>query len=264
MNRQMNHVRPELGLHGLVTPKSVFQKSFLSAQCVEICEHLKGLIEATEKVVPPRKENFKLNENHGKPIPTLLESRLERAIWKAASQNRGLVRVGNIFIHSFQIPLNAHAKHLTPIHSNAGWRKFDLMGTDQEGVPVVFELKGKANDPVHMIVEAAKYGVAIKKIWPDMLEEWRKVFKEKKIPIQKHPLTRCRLVCAAPQAFWEEWSTYKNQPRLWNNIARLCKGLSERGLPVDFATFNYTDTDPTILPEIFGLKLISLPIQTKN
>jgi hypothetical protein len=256
MNRQMNHVTPGLGLHGLVTPKSIFQKSFLSVQCAEVCEHLKGLIEATEKVVPPRKENFKLNEDHGKHVPALLESRLERALWKD--------HVGNIFIHSFQIPINAHAKHLTPVHSNAGWRKFDLMGTDEEGTPVVFELKGKANDPLHMIVEAAKYGVAIKKIWPNMFEEWRKVFKENKLPIHKHPLKRCRLVCAAPQAFWEEWSTYREQAGFWNNIGRLCNGLSESGLPVDFATFSYTDTDPTILPQISGLNLISLPIHNKN
>jgi hypothetical protein len=260
----MNHVKPELGLHGLVTPKSIFQKSFLSAQCVEVCDQLKGLIEATEKVVPPRKANFKLNEDHGKPVPIHLESRLERAIWKAASHDRENVHLGNIFIHSFQIPLNAHARDLTSVQSNAGWRKFDLMGTDQEGVPVVFELKGEANDPVHMIVEAAKYGVAVKKMWPDMLKEWRKVFKRNKFPIQEYPLKRCRLVCAAPQSFWEDWSGYKNQLGLWNNIARLCDGLSENELPVDFATFKYTGTDPTVLPEIVGLKLIILPIQNKN
>lgn len=265
MNRQMKHVKPELGLHGLVGRQWRFQKAFLSDQCSEVCDHLEGLIEATEKAVPPRKQNFKLSEDHGKPVPDFPESRLERAIWKAASQNAGVVDVGNMFIHSFQVPLNAYAKDLTPgEHLNEGWVRFDLMGTDLEGYPVVFELKAESNDPVHMIVEAAKYGVAVKKIWPDMLKEWREVFKCNKIPVPDHPLKICRLVCIAPQKFWEGWSGDKIQLGLWNNIARLCKGLSERGLPVAFATFKYTDTDRTSLPVISELKLISLPIPNKS
>jgi hypothetical protein len=251
---KMHEILLEPGLHGCLKN---LQKAFLSSQCVQIEERLDALIEKTRAAIPGRKQNFYFNVPHGETlIPSYLEAKLERAIWRYAHNSQNVEGLGNacVRIHSYQVPLTVHGAP----HLNRGWAEFDLMGTNNDGLPVVLELKtdaSRSSNPLHMTLEAAKYGVALLQMWPHMLTEWKEAFNE---DAPKAPLKTCQLIGIAPDKYWTYWFNSKRQARLWRPLKSLATKLAERGLPISFASFKYKLIDAG-LPQVAELQRIDLP-----
>jgi hypothetical protein len=266
MKREPKPIRPEFGLEGLIRKKVYgfsFDRSFLKLQCDEVRKTLSELIKFTK--VPGRSKKFRLKIERTKEVPKPIERRLEKAIWSAANKNPSVIQLGSTCaeIHTYQFPLTRHKGTMSTAEVeaiNEGWEgsKIDLLGVDGDGFPVVFELKktgrGSSN-PLHMVVEAALYGVAVKQMWPDILPEWKQAFGDN-VPLA--PLKTCRLIGIAPHEYWEQWHGDKSQHSLWEPLKLLCLLLAQHGLPVSFASFTHGELDGP-LPEIRDLRPIPLP-----
>ncbi len=266
MMRTIKQVRPEFGLQGLVRPSVYnfhFDLSTLARQCEIVCENLKDLINATK--APGRSKYFRLNTGRTAKIPVPIERRLEQAIWIASKNDSRAIQLGDICktIHTYQFPLWRHKGDLSTVDVkglNKGWGKscIDLVGTDANGFPVVLELKKgdrSSSNPLHMVVEAALYGVAILQMWPDILPEWKHAFDRYAPPV---PLQTCHLIGVAPVEYWRHWLNDKSQRNLWGPLRMLSLKLAEGRLPVSFASFAHGKLDKG-LPEIRDLRPISLP-----
>src|ERR1700686_562083 len=261
MTRSFKKVRPEFGLAGLVREGVYdyrFDKSSLRSQCEDVCENLDDLIKFTE--IPGRFRNFRLNIGRTAEVPKLPERCLEQAIWSAANKDPRAIQLGSICtnVHTYQFPLWRHKGNLATAKVeaiNKWWKRsyIDLLGVDVDGFPVVLELKktGKgSSNPLHMVVEAALCGVAVKKMWPDILPEWKQAFGDN-VPLA--PLRTCRLIGIAPHEYWEQWHGDKSQHGLWEPLKLLSLLLAQHGLPVSFASFTHGELDGP-LPEIRDLR----------
>jgi hypothetical protein len=259
MPYKMREIQPELGLHGNIKN---LQKAFLVPQCIQIRQSLNRLIEKTRAGVPGRRQAFYFNVPHGHTsVPSYLEAKLERAIWGYTRNSQNVAGLGNgcVRIHSYQVPLTAHGAYVESPQLNQGWAEFDLMGTSHEGFPVVLELKTdepNSSDPLHMTVEAAKYGVALKRMWPHVLKEWEEAFGD---DAPKAPLKTCQLIGLAPDKYWTYWFSDKRLGPLWGPLKSLGTRLAEHGLPISFASFDYKRVDAE-LPQVSKLRLIDLPV----
>jgi hypothetical protein len=264
--RITKQIRPECGLQGLVRPniyKFRFDKSTLAHQCKVVCENLGDLIAATK--VPGRSKHFRLMTGRTETAPTPIERRLEQAIWNASRYRSKEIRLGDTCknIHTYQCPLWRHKGDLSTAEVkglNEGWRKscVDLIGIDSNGFPVVVELKqfGKGtSNPLHMLVEAALYGVAILRMWPDIRHEWKDKID---LHAPASPLSKCRLIGVAPKEYWDYWFADESQRNLWEPLERLRLKLEAHRLPASFASFRHEARDEG-LPDIRDLRLISLP-----
>ncbi len=267
MTRPFTRVRSEFGLGGLVREGVYgyrFDKSYLKSQSEDVCENLRDLIRHSK--IPGRFRNFRLNIGRTAEVPRLPERCLEQAIWSAAKKDPRAFRLGNICtnIHTYQFPLWRHKGSLSRAKLeviNKWWKRsyIDLLGVDVDGFPVVLELKktGKgSSNPLHMVVEAALYGVAVKTMWSHIIPEWKLAFGDN---VPRAPLKTCRLIGIAPHEYWEHWRRDESQRGLWKPLARLCSLLArpEHGLPVFFAGFTHGELDGT-LPEIRDFRRIIL------
>ena len=268
MTRPFTKIRLEFGLGGLVRQGIYgyrFDKSSLESQCEDVCKNLPALIKHTN--IPGRLRNFRLNVGRTAEVPKLPERCLEQAIWSATKKDPSAFQLGSICtnVHSYQVPLWRHKENLSTGEIeviNKWWKKsyIDLLGVDVDGFPVVLELKktGKgSSNPLHMIVEAALYGVAVKTMWSRIIPEWKLAFGDN---VQQTPLKTCRLIGIAPYEYWEHWRRDESQRGLWKPLARLCSLLAkpEHGLPAFFAGFTHGELDGT-LPEIRDVRRIILP-----
>lgn len=268
MRRPFTKVRSEFGLGGLVREGVYgyrFDKASLKQQCEDVCANLDDLIKLTN--IPGRSQNFRLHIGRTAEVPKLPERCLEQAIWSAANKDPKAIQLGSICtnIHTYQFPLWRHKGNLSTAKVeaiNKWWKRsyIDLLGVGVDGFPAVLELKktGKSSsNPLHMVVEAALYGVAVKSMWPHIIPEWKRAFGG---DIPQAPLKTCRLIGIAPQDYWDHWRRDESQRDLWKPLARLCSLLAKRehGLPVFFAGFAHEELDGT-LPEIWDFRRLYLP-----
>jgi hypothetical protein len=107
-----------------------------------------------------------------------------------------------------------------------------------------------------MLVEAALYGVAILRMWPDIRQEWIDEIDSCAPPSS---LSRCRLIGLAPKEYWEQWFTDKSQRNLWRPLETLRVTLETHRLPASFASFEHGRLDEGV-PEIRSVRSISLPV----
>lgn len=212
--RNINSQDPLLGLsanHGLHVLKDKWiQKSYMGAQCGHLADNLGLAIQST--ITPHRIEGFRLDR--GPRDPANREHRWEQSVWKAwSSLNATRVQGCWYRIVAYQVPLKDG--------KSRGWGHIDLLGISQDGLPVIIELKKDpksrtrqrteaSETPLRIILEAAAYGVALRRNWdlfrPEFVSHLQCIGIDAKI-IRKVPqqLPTVRLVAAAPAGFWIDW-----------------------------------------------------------
>lgn len=148
-----------------------------------------------------------------------------------------------------------------------GWGEIDLLGVSNSGLPLVVELKAEnsSEGPARMLVQAAAYGVALRKAWPAGLRmEWESaVGAIPEGPSLPTDLTVCELVCAAPAEYWVEWTGDSPRGRTisaesWAALARLRKALAGEGFPSVFLSLGHQGKDAG-LPQKITVQEESLP-----
>ncbi len=244
-----------LGLHEM---SDRFQLKFVQEQADKLFDHLDESIRLTEEAVPIRVGGFMLDRTDGgRPSGKRQEAVWERAIWSqcgtSSEQNKGAFLPGIcLFIRSFQVPLKS--RRADP------WGKIDLLGVAPDFLPVVIELKrgGALDTPLRMIVEAAAYGVAIRKLWNTPASkfwiEWsqglKSRFADAEVPSQLGPLT---LICAAPKEYWARCVGHQGSrgavnPEGWRSIGKLVGAFQSRGFRVECAQLSCSSMAPDGIP----------------
>ena len=111
-----------------------------------------------------------------------------------------------------------------------------------DGLPVLIELKdgSSAEPPPRLLVQVAAYGLTLQKAWPRFRAEWlREISKHGFTSPLPTALLPCRLVCAAPQEYWDKWSS---DTPMHVELQKLREAFALRGLPCEFATVHSTDS----------------------
>jgi hypothetical protein len=235
------------------------QKAYLEDQCNELAANLAAAL--TNTVPPERKLPYFDGVRDGREVQ-LGESKWERALWQWSRNNDDAALVGCWHrIVAYQVPLFAKQK-------KDGWGYIDLLGIDTDGTPVVLELKKEpaknlknlttsSETPLRMVLEAAAYGVALRRNWktfrPQLLEFLNKISFDpaviSRIPAQ---LSTVRLVGIAPAEYWTDWLpvTPKGMtvsPAAWEAFRRLLDALQREHFPTAFASIGGTPSRPMSL-----------------
>jgi hypothetical protein len=163
----------DLGLHELANSGEErgsfrFQLKYAKAQTEDILSNLDDLIESTRKAAPMRTKDFCLNSMTNPPL-THEEDKWEREMYR----KWGPKGLGDEYIpvckriQTYQYPLQDS-------YEDKYWGKIDLLGIGTDFLPVPNELKKRQTNesPLRMLVEAAAYGIAIRKVWPILREHW--------------------------------------------------------------------------------------------
>ena len=211
---------------------------------------LRKLIENTRAVVPRErtmgwKEQLAREDNADGVRP---EDRWERTIWRKwrpfpNKMPKTPFHALAPYILSYQVPLYGK-------QDSEGWGKIDLIGVSREHLPVVIEVKAEqsSESPLALVLEAARYGVALREMWNcGFREEWIAELQKLELPSQPLPmqLEKCQLICAAPSEYWKRrgpkttsgdkyqqaWGPFRNQ---------LCAKLAEHHLPVEFVELEFS------------------------
>jgi hypothetical protein len=215
-------------LHGL---KREFQKRFMAEQCEQLVALLDEAISATFKAAPNRLRPYLIQRKKVSAPKEGREAHLERSLyaqWSKVDCSPAKLCWDRIVAFQVNLPAKRQAE---------GWGEIDLLGMAPDGLPVVIELKRdrSTEPPAALLVQAAAYGIALQRAWWFLREEWLdKVKPSKPIPTALQP---CRLVCAAPKAYWKSWEL---PPREANALAALREALGSRGLPSEFASVGTT------------------------
>jgi hypothetical protein len=242
----MNEIRPADGLHRI---KDRFQKTYMAIQCEILLKGLDEAIDATLKAAPVRQQGY-LVDHSGAKSPRLPEGALERRIFERWSADACDAVPGcwNRIV--------AFQTNLPGSREDKGWGEVDLLGLADDGLPIVIELKQEeaGDTPAKIIVQAVAYGLALQKAWYRLREEWRQatakhIAASTVLPTSLHPL---RVVCAAPQAYWDLWlgdsPTARTVPDgAWVALNRLLEAFKKRGIFITAAAV-LTDTELTIAP----------------
>ena len=228
--RSIRTIDPRKGLHGI---KREIQKKFMAVQCEQLVEVLDQAISATFTAAPDRRRPYLVNRTIVAAPKEGSEAHLERGIHEQWSKRDCTPAVGCWqSIVAFQVNLPAR-------RDSEGWGEIDLLGVAEDGLPVVIELKrGKSKEPpAALLVQAAAYAIALQRAWWFLREEWlRRVRPSKPIPTALQP---CRLVCAAPEQYWQRWQL---SPYDVKALMSLREALASRGLPSVFAVVGVTAT----------------------
>jgi hypothetical protein len=169
---------------------------------------LQSLIKETEAAVQPDRPmgwSKQLNRD-GSGDGVRPEDRWERTIWRKWRPSKDHMPKTNFhklapWVLSYQVPLNSEKK-------SEGGGKIDLIGVSPEHLPVVVEVKAEnsQDSPLAVVLEAVRYGVALRKLWPSLRDEWIKALEEQGL-LPKEPLPldlkHCQLICAAPSEYWD-------------------------------------------------------------
>jgi hypothetical protein len=211
---------PEQGLHYLKDEWR--QKSYLEDDCLALTARLDAAIRASEVAAPKRGERgYRLSRAD------------EAQLFAAYGPGSGL-SVSAVWhrLVAYQIPLFDSV-------ARERWGNIDLLGLTEAGDPVVVELKiGESQDtPLHALLEAATYAVALRKNWAHVARELEA--KELGLAVSAAP-TQWRLVLLAPRAYWESWSTRTATGRTVSDSARraylqLCEAFAVEYMPVRHA-----------------------------
>ena len=241
---------------GLHLIKNDFELEFMGRRAKELLENLDEAIAATQKLAPKGNKRYKLGGVFGEARlrlasewlagQNLQEKHWEQALWDQRSTIRGEGAAGMwTEVIGFQ-ELLRDSMRPGDKSTNSGWGEIDLLGISEFGLPVVIELKSnKRQKLLHALIEAVAYGIAIRKAWPNLAEQWRSRVAELKLNLPTPSLDRlesCPLVVAAPDYYWELQNRSSNQkhctdqpfPDFWNPFHKLRAALAARGLPVTF------------------------------
>jgi hypothetical protein len=133
------------------------------------------------------------------------------------------------------------------------WGKIDLLGVSPQGLPVVVELKqeNSKDSPLMMLVEAAKYAIALRKAWNDtnrcLRKEWCKSIERvmaASAPKWPDELQTVPIICAAPRAYRRQRRGKADvEPNAlpkeaWKALADLMSALNDKGFPVTLVEFD--------------------------
>jgi hypothetical protein len=121
-----------------------------------------------------------------------------------------------------------------------GWGYIDLLGLTGSGEPVVVELKRgtSADTPLHALLEAVSYAVALRKNWQLMAAEIKALRDSQKCKycVSDDP-EKWTLVLLAPPKYWKAWSPETATGRTVSDSTRkayrqLRESLAAKGYPV--------------------------------
>jgi hypothetical protein len=213
----------DLGLHAEKVKRFLEDRRFLERLCADLLERFDGrrtileaLIENSKKQAKPRSGGYKLLRKNGDmtKAPALEENRLERAIWVRWRPHKANENVPK-FLHvapkvlMYQVPLFAK-------RDREGWGAIDLLGIGRDQLPVIIELKAErsAESPLGMLLQAARYAIALRKFWNTSAEDssscfrddWWKALENAGCESSRgrdQKLGLCRIVCLTEDKYWE-------------------------------------------------------------
>jgi hypothetical protein len=194
-------------------------------------------IDATFTQAPSRtrKQGFRLAGDARRKDPTKINEKHERSLEDRLLQ---CCKLGQARIPPGPVPWLNIVQKQVPLYDTlykAGWDKMDLFGLGEHGLPVVIELKKGANrePPLRALLEAAAYGVALRKVWPEFRPELIERLKghgEWLIPIE---IEQVLLVVAAPGSYWAHWRKDRCKFRLAiPSFRRLTEEFTRANFPV--------------------------------
>jgi Holliday junction resolvase-like predicted endonuclease len=229
--------------------------TFMGEHCQQLLCFLDQAIKTTYDLAPVRKPRrnqddlyrFCRSANEGQLHPDGNEDRLNRAIWIqygccAGGKKEFLLGICRCIL-SREVPLYSDSK-------DSGWGEIDLVGVSSKGTPVVVELKpAESKDtPLKMLIQAASYGVALRKAWNDdsrhLASEWCRA-----VSVPASSASECLfdvpLVCLAPAGYWArrigqrgKHTNGKVPTEAWPVFHHLVKAFAAHGLPASFWEFD--------------------------
>ena len=133
---------------------------------------------------------------------------------------------------AFQMPLFSKRQ-------KSGWGCVDLVGISPKNLPVIIELKaGQSKEsPLRMLLEAASYAIALRKIWSTpaaassacFRDEWCEALNDAGIEsadVKADPLAVCTIVCLAPEAYWRQHQSH------FGHLMKVVDALSQPSLRI--------------------------------
>jgi hypothetical protein len=222
--------------------KTAFRKTHLAKQCEQLLAGLDHAIAATEACAPVRLNSSYFGaRDGGTPSAESTETLWERAMWAHFRDSRTSPTVPGAWYRlvTYQVPLRN-------TEADGGWGYVDLLGVSHQGLPVVVELKRPgAHDvtPAEMLVQAAAYGIALRKAWAaGFARQWYETVAAKygfRAPPSSGAAPVVHLVGAAPTEYWQNWVGDTSKARQvsaddWSQVSALVAALGERGLPATF------------------------------
>jgi hypothetical protein len=216
---------------------------------------LRRLIETTQKAVQPERSMgwAKQLNRDGSGDGVRPEDRWERTVWRKWRPSKGNMPATKFhelapWILSYQVPLYGK-------QTSEGWGKIDLIGVSPKLLPVVVEIKAENSEesPLAVVLEAVRYGIALRKLWGcGLREEWMKAleqYEEKLLmpyeALRNSDLQHCQLICAAPREYWLRRGTLTSSGekyrRAWGAFRELCAKIkTDHGFPVKFVNLEFS------------------------
>jgi Holliday junction resolvase-like predicted endonuclease len=266
---QINNIDPKLGLHRI---KDSIQLKYMGRQCEQLLKCLDEAIAVTECFAPSGKKTYKLDGKTrpglNKPIE-IREKHWEEALWRFEENLRKENAAWNENSAWAWKKIISLQELLKTKQTRDGWGEIDLLAISEVGLPVVIELKIKKNEYLlRALLEAAAYGIALKKVWPLINKQWEDAAK--RLGIEVTPslhLLSCPLAIIAPSDYWENCIGSAAQkrksgqilPDAWRPFHQLVSALAQRGLPATFLEIESAGIDDNGLPAVTCLKRVPLP-----
>ncbi len=244
---------PQDGFH--VLKDAWGQKTYIGQQSEWLAINVDDAIRATEIAAHVGRNGFQLNRDPNQQIQNIHGERFLEAAMLTRWNNVGMweFQGGWKQLIAFQVPLFNQ-------QDQGRWGYIDLLGVNNQGLPVVVELKRapQANQtgqtcstetPMKMILEGAAYAVSLRMNWMNFRPEWITRLIACQVPQEVIDMVPQQLkivpvVAAAPASFWIEWmpitSKGRNElnPGVWQKFQQLLAGLARKDLPVKFLSIS--------------------------
>ncbi len=257
----------DLGLHELASSREErgsfrFQLKYAKAQTEDILSNLDDLVKNTIENAPTRTKDFCLNRVTNRPLTQLTheEDKWERQMYEKWGP-KGSGEYVSICkrIQTYQYPLQNSLK-------DKYWGEIDLLGIGADFLPVPNELKRrKANEsPLRMLVEVAAYGIAIRKVWPNLREHWVEALSWFEGSPSQFPTTldKVTLVCVAPNEYWRRCLGQRGTDpgafpsEAWPPFWALVDALGKKGFDTHFVAVEGSWNDTAGQPTITGARVL--------
>ena len=267
-NSRIKRFNRQVGLHQ--QGSGFYQLSYTAEQCEDLLECLDVMLKNTIERAPRREDGYDLERltlaGHARE-----EHKLERAIygaWRPGGHLGGTAFSTDCdFITFYQVRIQSPGKR----SKNAGWGRVDLVGVGNiERVPVLIELKkaGAKDTLLRVVVEIAAYAIALRESWPGLRNEWSAEMTRLELQgCVPEQWQTCRLVCAAPQAFWDRAVGLRSKNgamplRAWKPFLQVLKAFARFGLTFEFVSVATETSNKASnkddLPRILGAKTVPL------